>query len=364
MKTRKMLMAAAAAATLPVVAAINVVPMPNKVVERDGVCDVANAAKSYEKDDSIAAEGYRLVVAKDGVKIASSDEAGRFYALQTLAQLTTDGKAPCVEIEDAPRFKWRGVLWDDCRHFFGKEALMKNLRAMAYHKLNVLHWVLTQDQGWRIEIKKYPELTVKGSVRPGSPKPTILKEPGKGGWQNNNIPYGPYYYSQDDIREIVAYAEKLHIKIIPEIEIPGHSVAALSAYPELGCTGEQFEPWWRWGVNEHIYCGGNPKVIEFLEDVLDEVCELFPVDTIHIGGDEAPKSRWKKCPKCAAKMKQLGLSDYEDLQGYFTSRINDILKKHGKTAICTCQISKFCEKYAIVIKKSICIRIIKLISYI
>ena len=329
----KMLMCAAAAAVLPAAAAVNVVPMPDKVVEGEGVCEVAKAQKSYEKDATIAKEGYRLVVTTNSVKIASSDEAGRFYAIQTLAQLTTDGRAPCVEISDAPRFRWRGLHWDDCRHFMGKEALMKTLRAMAYHKLNVLHWHLTEDQGWRIEIKKYPALTVKGAVRPGSPKPAVLNTPGKGGWQNNNIPYGPYFYTQDDVKEIVAFAEKLHITIVPEIELPGHALAALAAYPELGCTGEQLEPWWRWGVSEHIFCGGNPKTIEFLEGVFDEVCELFPGEVVHIGGDEAPKKMWKACPKCQAFIKEKGLAGEEGLQGYLTRHFTDYLAGKGKRAV-------------------------------
>ena len=335
MTTKKMMMTMAAAATLPVAAAINVVPMPNKVVEGEGVCEkIIGCPLAYEQDATIPSEGYRLSVKKDGVKITFSDEAGRFYALQTLAQLTTDdGKAPCVEIEDAPRFKWRGVHWDDCRHFLGKEALMKNLRVMANHKLNILHWHLTEDQGWRIEIKKYPELTVKGSIRPGSPKPVVLKTPGAEGWENNNIPYGPYFYTQEEIKEIVDYAAKLHIKIVPEIELPGHALAAISAYPELGCTGEQFEPWWRWGVSEHIFCGGNPKTVKFLEDVFDEVCELFPGDIVHIGGDEAPKKMWKTCPKCQAVIKEKGLDGEEGLQGYLTKHFTEYLAKKGKRAV-------------------------------
>ncbi len=335
--------ALAATAAMPLNAELALVPAPQKLTELSAPAFAANnlgevkAAIDYTKDDAIAPEGYRLSVSKDGIKVASSDEAGRFYAFQTLRQLSrkTEGgiEIPAVEIEDAPRFRWRGVLWDDCRHFFGKEALMKCLDAMAYHKLNMLHWVLTQDQGWRIEIKKYPRLTTVAAVRPGSPKPVCLNTPGAGGWQNNNIPYGPYFYSQDDIREIVKYAAERHITIMPEIEFPGHAIAAIAAYPELGCTGEQLEPWWRWGVSEHIYCGGSDKVIKYLEDVFDEVCELFPGPVIHIGGDEAPKNIWKTCPKCQARIKELGLAGEEGLQGWMTDHFTRYLAAKGKRAI-------------------------------
>ena len=231
-------------------AAINVIPQPNFVEEREGEYVVQGRIGDnirFISDARIPAEGYRLVVTPKGIFVTASDDAGRFYAMQTLRQLHNEGRIPCVFIDDMPRFKWRGLLFDDGRHFFGKETLMKTLDAMALHKLNVLHWVITQDQGWRIEIKKYPELTKKGSVRAGSPKPVVLVTPkdvpeSGTGWVNNHIQYGPYFYTQDDIREIVAYAAARHITIVPEIELPGHSVAALSAYPWLGCTGEQFEP--------------------------------------------------------------------------------------------------------------------------
>ncbi len=337
-----MIAAFAAAAALPAIAQLNLVPMPQKVIEREGELAVSSMKELSEKasfslDTSIPEEGYKLRVDADGVKIAFSGEAGKFYALQTLRQLarkTENGVAAgFVEIEDAPRFKWRGVHWDDCRHFMGKEALMKCLNAMALHKLNVLHWHLTEDQGWRIEIKKYPLLTEKGSVRPGSPKPVCLNTPGAGGWQNNNIKYGPFFYTQEDIKEIIAYAAKLHITIIPEVELPGHALAAISAYPELGCTGEELEPWWRWGVSEHIFCGGSDKVVKFLEDVLDEVCALFPGPVVHIGGDEAPKKMWKTCPKCQARIKELGLAGEEGLQGWMTDHFTKYLAAKGKRAI-------------------------------
>lgn len=331
-KTMLPLVAAAVAATTH--AAVNVVPVPDKVVETGGTLPAGELKNIvYAQDANIPSEGYRLSVKPEGIKVWSSEPAGAFYARQTLRQLVDNGTLPCVEIEDAPRFKWRGVHWDDCRHFIGKEALMKALDAMALNKLNTLHWHLTEDQGWRIEIKKYPELTAKGAVRPGSPKMAVLKTPGAEGWENNAIPYGPYFYTQDDVREIVAYAAARHITIIPEIELPGHALSAISAYPELGCTGEQFEPWWRWGVSEHIFCGGNDKVISFLEDVLDEVCELFPGPIVHIGGDEAPKAMWKKCPKCQKRIADLGLNGEEGLQGWMTKHFTGYLAKKGKRAV-------------------------------
>lgn len=333
---KKTAFCATALAAMPLLAAINVVPVPNKVVEKEGsLADWQHASVVSVTDSSIPAEGYKLKVGEDGITIASSDSAGAFYAQQTLIQLAdANGALPFVEIEDSPRFKWRGVHWDDCRHFMGKEALMKCLDAMALHKLNILHWHLTEDQGWRIEIKKYPELTKKGSIRPGSPKPIVLISPdANDGLENNNTPYGPFFYTQDEIREVVRYAAARHITIIPEIEIPGHALAAISAYPELGCTGEQLDPWWHWGVSEHIFCGGNDKTIEFLENVLDEVCELFPGPVVHIGGDEAPKAMWKKCPKCQDRIAKLGLAGEEGLQGWMTRHFTKYLASKGKRAI-------------------------------
>ena len=323
-------------------AGVDVIPAPLRVVEKDGVTETGPAygAKiaKFSRDNSIPAEGYRLNVDNGKIEIASSSDAGAFYALQTMRQLARpagEGKfaIPNVEIEDAPRFPWRGLHFDDCRHFMGKETLMKTLDAMALHKLNTLHWHLTDDQGWRIEIKKYPLLAKVGAVRPASPKPVALLQPGEEHWTPNGIPYGPYFYTQEDVKEIVAYAAARHITIVPEIELPGHALAAVAAYPELGCTGEKFEPWWRWGVSEHIFCGGNDKTVKFLEDVLDEVCELFPGKVVHIGGDEAPKKMWKTCPKCQAKIKALGLDGEEGLQGYLTNHFTQYLAAKGKRAV-------------------------------
>ena len=338
MSNKVVIGAIAGALTLSAGAAINVIPKPAFVQENEGSYTVEGRIVDnvrFIHEARIPAESYRLVVSPTGIVVMGSDEAGKFYAMQTLRQLIdADGKVPCLIIDDKPRFKWRGLHFDDCRHFFGKEELKKTINAMALHKLNVLHWHLTEDQGWRIQIKKYPRLTDIGSVRPGSPLPVVLKTPGcQDYWENNHIPYGPYYYTQEDVKEIVDYAAKRHIMVVPEIELPGHALAAIAAYPELGCTGEQFEPWWRWGISEHIFCGGNDKVIKFLEDVLDEVCDLFPGPIVHIGGDEAPKKMWKTCPKCQARIKALGLNGEEGLQGWMTDHFTKYLAAKGKRAV-------------------------------
>ena len=348
MNMKTMLPVAVCAAAFTASAEINVIPLPEKVVEKTGVFksgtgDFAQVSKSavFKKDASIPAEGYRLSITPEGISIAASDDAGRFYAEQTLKQLgeccrcpKREFSFPCVEIEDAPRFKWRGVHVDDCRHFFGKESMKKTLDAMAVHKMNVLHWHLTDDQGWRIEIKKYPRLTEVGSVRNGSPKKVkdIVKGEKKRGrrWVFDNKKYGPYFYTQEDVKEIVAYAAARHIKIVPEIELPGHAVAAVSAYPELGCTGRDPGVRWEWGISRDIFCAGNDKAVKFLEDVLDEVCGLFPSDVIHIGGDEAPKHRWKKCAKCQKRIKELGLAGEEGLQGWITRHFTEHLHLVGR----------------------------------
>ena len=341
----------ACAAAFSAMAEINVIPRPNKVVEKQGEYKIASGdfaavvkSAAFTKDPSIPAEGYRLSVAPEGICIAASDEAGRFYAEQTLKQLGSrcggqkgELTFPCVEIEDSPRFKWRGIHFDDCRHFFGKEALKKTLDAMALHKMNVLHWHLTDDQGWRIEIKKYPRLTEVGAVRRGSPKRVrdIVKgeKRRRQRWVCDNKKYGPYFYTQDDIREIVAYPAARHIKVVPESELPGHAVAAVSSYPELGCRGRDPGVRWEWGISRDIFCAGNDKTVKFLEDVLDEVCALFPSDVIHIGGDEAPKKRWRHCPKCQKRIKDLGLAGEEGLQGWITRHFTEYLAKKGRRAV-------------------------------
>jgi hexosaminidase len=285
-------------------------------------------------------EGYQLNINRDGIAIVSTTIKGVFYGIQTLRQLLPvevenrkliEGipwQAPCCEIVDKPRFPWRGYMLDEGRHFLGAENIFRTIDLMALQKLNTFHWHLTEDQGWRIEIKSYPKLTEIGSWRAGTSK--SWKDTRTGG--HDGIPHGGFY-TQNEVREIVAYAALRNINIIPEIEIPGHSTAALAAYPELSCTSGPFEVSNRFGIHKDIYCAGKEYTFEFLESVLDEVIDLFPSPVIHIGGDEAPKSRWKSCPDCQKRMQDEGLKDVHELQVYFTNRITEHLESHRRRAI-------------------------------
>lgn len=271
-------------------------------------------------------EAYSLTVDSTGIRIQGMQGKGIFRGIQTLRQLLPASfhqqqkeaawGIPAVVIKDAPKFPWRGLLFDCCRHFFDKKTVKQYIDLLAYYKMNTLHWHLTEDQGWRIEIDRYPNLTEIGAWRKG--------EDGK--------PYGGFY-TKEDIREIVVYAAERHINIVPEIELPGHSQAAIAAYPYLSCTGEQLEVGTKWGVFKDVYCAGNDSTFQFLENVLLEVMELFPSEYIHIGGDECPKYRWEHCPKCQKRIKEEGLQDEHELQRYFIKRINTFLQKHNKRLI-------------------------------
>ena len=305
----------------------------------------AKAGVVFVHNPSIASEAYVLDVTPKVVRVEASDLRGFNYAIQTIKQMLpvevfgkaaapqADWNLPCVTINDAPRFGYRGLHLDEGRHFFGVDAVKRYLDIMEVHKLNKFHWHLTEDQGWRIEIKKYPRLTEVGSIRKG----TCIR---KNFHTHNGIPYGEgMWYTQDEIREIVAYAASKGIDVIPEIDLPGHMLAALTAYPELGCTGGPYEVWTRWGVSDDVLCAGNEAIYTFLEDVLTEVCDLFPYEYIHIGGDECPKTRWETCPKCQAKIKELGLQDKDGqkaehyLQSYVISRIEKFLNSKGRNVI-------------------------------
>ncbi len=289
---------------------------------------------TIKEDTSISEEGYLLNVAADEIRINASTSAGAFYAVQTLIQLLPfvghqpKVKISSVSIADAPQYNWRGMHLDCSRHFFSKEEIKKYLDLMAMYKFNIFHWHLTDDQGWRIEIKRYPLLTELSSMR----KETVIGRPKDTGNKFDGKPYGGFY-SQEDIKEIVAYAEQRHITIVPEIEMPGHSVAALAAYPQYSCTGGPFEPLTVWGVSNDVYCAGNDSTFTFLENILTEVCALFPGKYIHIGGDECPKVRWQTCPKCQARIKTEHLANEEELQSYFVKRIVTFLSSKGKTVI-------------------------------
>lgn len=324
------------------------VPAPRKSVEGEGVYSVAaenvNASiATFATDAALPAEGYALSVSADGIKVKSADAAGAFYAVQTLRQLAAkeNGKLtfPCVEIEDSPTYRWRGVHFDDCRHFFGKQTLKRTLELMAQHKMNVLHWHLTEDQGWRLEIPGYPELIKYGAVRPTSPSHGARARRDKNGKLHidmDGVRYGPFYYTEADVKEIIAHAAERHITIVPEIELPGHVCSALAAYPEFACKPENMahrHPRVVWGVENEVLCLGNDKAIKFMEDVIDYVCRLFPGPFVHIGGDECPTIRWKDCPKCRARIKKEGLGDEKGLQPWITRRFVKFLAKRGKRTI-------------------------------
>ena len=289
----------------------------------------------------LGAEGYELTVTPDSVLIRAPAQAGLFYGVETFLQLlppevlaakpVADVKweAPCVQIKDQPRFPWRGLMLDVSRHFFTPHEVEQILDTMALHKLNTLHWHLVDDQGWRIQIKRYPRLTEVGAWRTGinfglDPKASTAYGP--------DGRYGGYY-TQADIREVVRYATVRHIAIVPEIEMPGHSSAALAAYPQYSCTGGPFTTDNDGGVFPGVYCAGNDETFEFLQNVLTEVFGLFPGKYIHVGGDEVPTTTWRDCPKCQARKKAENLTNDRQLESYFIQRMEKFINAHGKTLI-------------------------------
>lgn len=284
-------------------------------------------------------EGYRLAVTTSRVVIIAADNAGAFYAFQTLRQLLPvqffsktpvkgiDWKIPCVLIEDYPRFVWRGAMLDLARYYMPKEFVKKFIDLLALHKMNSLQLHLTDDQGWRIEIKKYPRLTEVGAWRKESIAGHLRDKPRK----YDGTPHGGFY-TQDDLREIVAYARDRHIRIVPEVEMPGHAQSAIAAYPELGNTRKKLGVSVNWGVHKNIF-NADEKTILFLQDVLTEVLEIFPSEFIHIGGDEAKKDQWKASPKIQARIKELGLKNEDELQSYFIKRMDTFLVSKGRRLI-------------------------------
>ncbi len=340
---------------------INLIPIPKKCVEGNGYLMLGesiklksdfelplldlehseDAAIVIKKDDTIGGESYTLSVTQNGVLIKAGDEAGAYYALQSLRQLTKYEfgvrRVKCCEIEDSPRFKWRGLQLDTARHFWSVDEIKRYLDNMFMMKLNVFHWHITDDQGWRLEIKKYPLLTEIGSVR----KYTQLN-----GWKSTELDNTEYrgYYSQDDVREIVEYAKARSIMIVPEIDFPAHCAAAIAAYPYLACREldrpvpgyfgatipEKLQGIKDWN---RTICIGKERTIQFVKDVIDEVCELFPAPYFHIGGDEAPKDEWKKCPHCQKIIKDNNLKNEDDLQGWFNNLVLEHLKTKGRQLI-------------------------------
>lgn len=286
-------------------------------------------------------EAYRLIVNGAGIQIYASDYAGLFRAAQTLRKSLpmvdakkTGVSLPYVTVNDHPRFEYRGVLLDCGRHFFSVDFIKKFLDVMALHGCNQFHWHLTEDQGWRFEVKAYPSLAPMGSVR----KETVIG-PYKSGVYDG-VPYGGYY-TQEDCREIVRYAAERYINVVPEIDLPGHMQSALHVFPHLGCTGGPYPVRTTWGVSKEVLCGGNPETLVFLKTVLGELCDVFPSKYVHIGGDECRKHRWHECPKCQAKIKELGLvedgkhefSKEHQLQSYINREIEAFMKERGRDII-------------------------------
>jgi hexosaminidase len=308
--------------------------------------DAPTRSIQLRRDASLAPalgrEGYRLAVRPDGIVAQAAEPAGLFYALQTIRQLLppeifrgsqvpgVTWSLPAVEIEDVPRFPWRGAHLDVGRHFMPKEFVKRYIDLLALHKMNSFHWHLTEDQGWRIEIKKYPRLTEVGAWR----KETLVGKPNRDTTKNtyNGTRHGGFY-TQDDVREVVAYAAERFVNVVPEIEMPGHAQAAIAAYPWLGNKpNRQLEVWTRWGVTENIL-NAEPRTIAFMQDVLAEVLELFPSRFIHVGGDEAVKTQWRSSPRAQARIRELGLKNEAELQSWFIHQMDTYLTSRGRRLV-------------------------------
>jgi hexosaminidase len=297
---------------------LSIIPWPVDVTLDDGPFAGDDDAITLTLDDANATlgdEGYELHVTPERITVRAQKPAGLFYGSHTLQQLLASPPIPALRMVDRPRFTWRGLMLDEARHFFGKEFVKRVLDLLAQHKLNVFHWHLCDDQGWRLEIKKRPRLTEVGAWRGG-----------------DGQRYGGYY-SLAEIREIVTYARSRFVTVVPEIEMPGHATAALASYPELSCTGGPFDVATGWGIFEDVFCAGNDATFAFLEDVLAEVLELFPSRFVHIGGDECPKTRWRACPKCQKRIRDEQLADEQELQSYFIRRVERFLNAHGRKLI-------------------------------
>ncbi|MBP6557932.1 MAG: family 20 glycosylhydrolase [Flavobacterium sp.] len=295
--------------------------------------NVSKISLSFDLDGPAASgikEPYELTVSDKAIVIKAEYNQGFFYGIQTLLQLipsekTNEIKVPCLEINDYPKYKWRGMHLDCARHFFSIDFVKKYIDYLAMYKFNTFHWHLTDDQGWRIEIKQYPKLTEVGAWRNGSMIGHYNEQ------KYDDKRYGGFY-TQDQIKEVVAYAQQRHITVVPEIEMPGHAVAALAAYPQYSCTGGPFEVGKQWGVLDDVFCPKD-ETFTFLQNILTEVITLFPSQYIHIGGDECPKTRWKNCPHCQNLMKEKGLKGEHELQSYFIQRIEKFVNAKGRKII-------------------------------
>ena len=299
---------------------LSLFPVPVREVYSEGeyTCRKVESGVSFLMDETVPAEGYEIDVTESSATVRYSDKGGLFYARQAIGQISVtkaDGSVsiPCCSITDYPRVAWRGFMLDSGRQYQSPETIMRLLDMMAALKMNVFHWHLTDGLGWRIDVKRYPRLTETGSC--------VAEGPQQQG-----------YYTRKEIREIVSYAAVRNITVVPEIDMPGHAEAALTAYPELSCFGIPAEiP--KAGYTQVIFCAGKDRTLRFLEDVLDEVCRLFPSEYIHLGGDEAPKGNWDKCPDCIRRISEEGLRDSHELQSWFSARMAGYLKKKGRKAI-------------------------------
>lgn len=300
------------------------IPYPNEVKIFDDEADINFSETSFEKTEKDFRKDEYEIEIKDGkISVKFSDEEGKFYAEKTLLQLKNSGeKIPSCFIHDKPQFSYRGFMLDPCRHFFTVEEIKKIIDAAAYLKMNVFHWHLSDDQGFRIESKKFPLLNKTGSYR----KNSLF------GRTNEGKPHGGFF-THEQIRDVVSYCRERHIDVIPEIDLPGHTIAIIASYPELSCRKEKIDVCMKQGIFPEILCAGNEEVYNFLFELLDEITPLFPSLYFHIGGDEVPKKNWKSCDDCKRKMKEENLESFDELQGYFMNRIAGHLISKGKTPI-------------------------------
>lgn len=306
-----------------------------ETIDNDNIINL----KLIENKNKLGSEGYIIEVSSQDINISASYPAGIFYGIQTLRQLlpvelesdnvveNVEWEISCLKIEDFPRFSWRGYMLDEARHFHGKDVVKRILDFMALLKLNKFHWHLTDDQGWRIEVKKYPNLTEIGSKREETQVGGLFSK------KRDGIPHSGYY-SQEDIQEIIEYAMDRFINIIPEIDMPSHTRAALASYPNLSCRGYPFRVSTHWGLHRDVMCVGKDGIFEFIQETLKEIVDLFPSKIIHIGGDEVLQRRWKECQNCQLRIEEEGLKDEKDLQVYFTNRITAFLNSIGQKVIC------------------------------
>jgi len=305
-----------------------------KATESNNINGQTKLSIGVNQNISESPESYKLKIDAKGIEITGSDYAGTFYGMQTLIQILETIKinntntVSSIMISDSPRFKWRGMLLDVGRHMFPADFIKRYIDIIASHKMNVFHWHLTEDQGWRMPIEKYPKLESIAAWR----KETLIGHYTDKPRKFDGKPYGGFY-TKEEIVDIIEYAKQRSVTIVPEIELPGHATAALSAYPELSCTGGPHEAETIWGIHKEVYCAGNEETFYFLENVLKEVSEIFPGPFIHIGGDECPKTRWEKCQKCQKRIAEEGLKDEHELQSYFIKRIEKVLEKFDKRLV-------------------------------